>query len=380
MSEAPIPYGRQWVDETDVAAVREVLLDDFLTTGPAVGRFEEALTAATGARHAVAVSSGTAAIHAMYFAAGIGPGTEIVTSPLTFAATANAALYLRARVRFADVEADTGNLDPACVASMLGDETRAIAPVDFAGHPADYAGLEELAGAHGIPLLADAAHSLGAQYRGRLVGTLACASALSFHPVKAVTTGEGGAVVTDDDELATAAARFRTHGVRRDRDLAAAEGEWFYEQLDLGYNYRLTDIQAALGTSQLRRLSAFLARRREIAARYAEALADVEGLELPVQRDGVVHAWHIYVVRVRDAARRRTFFERLHALGLRVQVHYIPVYWHPYYRDLGFRPGLCPVAEDFYARAVSLPIFPRLTDTQLEFAIEQVRRAARETL
>jgi UDP-4-amino-4,6-dideoxy-N-acetyl-beta-L-altrosamine transaminase len=375
-----LPYGRQWIDETDVEAVREVLLSDFLTTGPAVARFEEGLCAATGARHAVALNSGTSALHAMYFAANVGEGTEIVTSPLTFAATGNAALYLGANVRFADVSPDTGNIDPAAAAEEVTDRTRAVVAIDFAGHPADYGPLASVAERAGALVLADAAHSLGAECQGRRVGTLASASVLSFHPVKAITTGEGGAVVTDYADLGTRAARFRTHGIIRDPSAQVREGAWYYEQLDLGYNYRLTDIQAALGLSQLRRLEAFVARRRAIAARYDEALGEAPGLELPAVRPGVLPAWHLYIVRVRDASRRRPFFERLQALGLGVQVHYIPVYWHPFYQALGYRRGLCPIAEDFYARAVSLPMFPRLSDEDVDSAIDRVLQAARETL
>lgn len=376
-----IPYGRQAVDEDDIEAVAAVLRGDYLTTGPAIGAFEGALSQATGARHAVAVNSGTSALHAMYFGAGIGPGHEIITSPLTFAATANAALYLGASVRFVDVDMATGNLDPGGVEAAITERTRAIVAIDYAGQPADYDALREIASDRGLLLLADAAHSLGASDRGRSVGTLADASALSFHPVKPITTAEGGAVVTDDDELASRAARFRTHGVTREADhLERHDGPWFYEQHDLGYNYRLTDLQAALGRSQLGRLEAFLSRRRAIAARYGDALADLQPLELPTVRDGVLPGWHLYVVMVRDASRRRAFFERLQKLGLGVQVHYIPVYLHPYYRRLGFRPGICPVAEDRYARSISLPIFPALDDDQLDSVIERVRSAVEGVL
>jgi perosamine synthetase len=376
-----IPYGRQSIDEEDIAAVTNVLRSDFLTTGPAIPAFERAITSATGAPHAVAVNSGTAALHAMYFAAGIGPGDEIITSPLTFAATANAALYLGATVRFADVDAATGNIDPARVEEQLRPRTRAIVAVDYAGQPADYASLRAIAEPNGLSLLADAAHSLGATDRGRSVGTLADASAFSFHPVKPITTAEGGAVVTADRELAARAARFRTHGISRDdAEMARSDGPWFYEQHDLGFNYRLTDVQAALGTSQLRHLDDFIARRREIAARYDSELRDVTGLELPTVRAGVSPGWHLYVVMVRDPATRRPFFERLTALGLAVQVHYIPVYAHPYYRRLGFEPGLCPVADDRYARSISLPIFPRLSDEQLTSVIDRVRTAAADVL
>jgi UDP-4-amino-4,6-dideoxy-N-acetyl-beta-L-altrosamine transaminase len=377
-----IPYGRQSVDEEDIAAVTAVLRSDFLTTGPAIPRFEKALAEATGATHAVAVNSGTAALHAMYFAAGVGPGDEVVTSPLTFAATANAARYLGATVRFADVDAATGNLDPASVEPLLNERTRAVVAIDYAGQPAEYDVLRAVIGERPIALLADAAHSLGAADRGRPVGTLATASSLSFHPVKPITTAEGGAVVTDDSALAMRVRQFRTHGMVHDpvRLERPDEGPWFHEQHDLGFNYRMTDVQAALGSSQLRHLEAFIRRRREIAERYQNAFADLDGIETPVVRDGAEPGWHLYVVLVRDATRRRAFFERLRTLGLWVQVHYIPVYHHPYYRRLGYEPGLCPVAEDRYARSISLPVFPRLTDEEVDRVIEAVGRTARELL
>lgn len=371
-----IPYGRQWISEEDIAAVADVLRSDFVTTGPAVPRFEQALAETTGARHAVAVNSGTSALHAMYAAAGIGPGDEIVTSPLTFAATANAALYLGAGVRFVDVQEDTGNIDPSLVEAAITPRTKAIVAVDYAGHPADYDELRDIADRHGLLMLADAAHSLGAAYHGAPVGTLAHASALSFHPVKPITTAEGGAVVTDDADLAERAARFRTHGITSDPALVApGEGAWYYEQLDLGYNYRLTDVQAALGLSQLGRLPAFIAKRREIAAFYLQALADLDELRLPGVHAGAEPGWHLFVIRVRDAAQRRPLFDRLRESGLGVQVHYIPVYWHPYYQRLGYARGLCPVAEEFYGAAMSLPIFPRLPDEMAQEVVARVVEA-----
>lgn len=381
MSERPLPYGRQWIDDDDVAAVVAVLRSDFLTTGPAVVDFEQALSDATGAKHAVAVSSGTSALHAMYFAAGVGSGDEVVTSPLTFAATANAALFLGATVRFADVSPDTGCLDPISVKSAMSEATRLVCAVDYAGHPADYDGLGSVAGTRGVTLVADAAHSLGATLDGRAVGTLATASTLSFHPVKPITTAEGGAVLTDDYEFAERAAMFRNHGMIRDPErMDRSDGPWHHEQHELGNNYRLSDLHAALGRSQLRRLDSFVSRRRVIARRYLEALADVDGIELPVVRLGVEHGWHLFVLRVADAARRRPFFERLHDLGIRAQVHYIPVHHHPYYRRLGYEPGICPVAEDFSARALSLPLFPLMDDVDVGRSIGAVRQAALEIL
>ena len=374
-----IPYGRQWVDDDDIAAAIEVLRSDYLTTGPAVARFEEAITGVTGAEHAVAVNSGTSALHAMYAAAGIGPGDEIVTSPLTFAATANAALYLGAHVRFVDVEPDTGNLDPARIEDAITERTKAIVPVDFAGHPADYDRIRPIADRHGVQLLADAAHSLGATYKGRNVGTLADASEFSFHPVKPITTAEGGAVVTNDPELARRAARFRTHGITKDADDLehTDEGPWWYEQHDLGFNYRLTDVQAALGTSQVQKLGRFIDRRRAIAAAYDSTLADLDGIERPARRENVEPGWHLYVIRTRDPAQRRPLFERLRASGLGVQVHYLPVYWHPYYAALGFRRGECPNAEAFYASAISIPMYPRMTDDDVDAVAERLRAGVR---
>jgi UDP-4-amino-4,6-dideoxy-N-acetyl-beta-L-altrosamine transaminase len=381
MSDRSLPYGRQSVSAEDVAAVAEALESDYLTTGPAVAAFEAALARACGSRHAVAVSSGTAALHAAYFAAGLGPGDEIVTSPLTFAATANAALYLGAGVRFADVDPEHGLIDPDAARAAVTPRTRLLVGVDFTGQPADYAALGRVADDGGATVVADAAHSLGATRDGRPAGSLAHLSATSFHPVKLVTTAEGGAVITDDEAAAVRARRFRSHGFEHDRErMEEPEGPWSQEMHDLGFNYRLSDLHSALGLSQLRRLDGFVARRRELAGRYRRELADVAALRLPAEAPGVRSAWHLFVVRVAEASRRRPFFERLRELGLGVQVHYRPVYLHPYYRRLGYPRGLCPVAEDFYSRCLSLPLYPGLSDDDVASVVERVRRAARETL
>ena len=381
MTHPALPYGRQWVDDDDIAAVTAVLRGDFLTTGPSVAAFESALCEATTARFAVACNSGTSALHMMYAAMGVGEGDEIVTSPLTFAATANAAHYLGARARFVDVCEDTGNIDPERIAEAMTPRTRLIVAVDYAGHPADYDALARIAEAHGIPLVADAAHSLGASYRGRPVGTLAAATEVSLHPVKPVTTGEGGAVLTSDVEVAKRAARFRTHGISRDpAELSRDEGPWYHEQLDLGFNYRMTDIQAALGQSQMRRLGAFIDRRQAIAQRYLQELADLEGVRLPTERADVRSGWHLFVLRTSDPAHRRPLFERLRALGLGVQVHYIPVYRHPWYQQNGYADVRCERAEAFYARSISLPIFPKMTDDDISSSIERIRQAVTEVV
>jgi dTDP-4-amino-4,6-dideoxygalactose transaminase len=327
------------------------------------------------------LSSGTAALHALYAAMGIGRGDVVVTSPLTFAATANAAVYLGARVEFADIDPSTGLIDPAAADALMSTSVRLIVGVDYAGLPADYDALQPLADKAGATLLADAAHSLGARDHGREVGTLAHGTVLSFHPVKIITSGEGGAVLTSDGSLRESVARFRSHGIQRDPDqMRRSDGAWYHEMVSLGYNYRMTDIQAALGGSQLRKLDHFLRRRRDIAGRYDVELSDVPGLDLPGRREGTEPAWHLYVVRVVEKDRRRAFFDALRRQGLGVQVHYLPVYRHPFYEDLGYRSGLCPVAEDFYARAVSLPIFPAMTESDVDRVVDTVHRTAAEIL
>lgn len=381
MSERFLPYGRQWVDDDDVEEVVEALRSDFLTTGPAVQRFEEALAEFTGTYRAVAVNSGTAALHAAYYGAGLQSGEEIITSPLTFVATGNAALYLGGSVRFVDVEPDTGNIAPAAVDAVVNHRSKLLVPVDYAGHPADYDALNVIARQRGLTVVADAAHSVGATYRERNVGCLADVTTLSFHPVKALTTAEGGAVLTNNAAFAARAEQFRSHGVTRERArLTRDDGPWYYEMHDLGFNYRISDINCALGLGQLRRLPAFLQRRREIAKAYNEAFADLPGVILPVARKDSDSAWHIYVLRVAEPQRRRVLFEYLRGKGLGVQVHYIPVYWQPYYQELGFKQGMCPNAEDFYSRAVSLPLFPKMSDSDVGWVIDIVRQAAHEVL
>ena len=372
-----LPYGRQQLDDADVAAVVECLRGDWLTTGPRVEEFEQRVAERVGVRHAVAVSSGTAALHAAVFAAGLGPGDEAVVPPLTFAATANAVLYQGATPVFADVRPDTLTLDPARVLEKLTARTRAIVAVDFAGHPADLDELRELARAHGLVLLDDAAHALGAEYRGRPVGGQADLATLSFHPVKHVTTGEGGMVVTDDAALAERARRFRNHGITTGAAERFQSGEWFYEMTDLGFNYRLTDLQCALGLSQLDKLDRFLARRASIAARYRGALGRLPGVALQAVAPDVRHAWHLFPLLLdleHLAADRRAIFTALRAEGIGVNVHYIPVYWHPYYQRLGYPKGLCPVAERAYERLLTLPLFPAMEDRDVEDVVAAVEK------
>ncbi|MER5319632.1 DegT/DnrJ/EryC1/StrS family aminotransferase [Streptosporangium roseum] len=366
-----LPYGRQSIDERDIEGVLSVLTGDWLTTGPAVGAFEAELAAWTGGVPCVSVTSGTAALHTAYAAAGVGPGDEVVTSPITFVATAATAAMLGARVVFADVEEDTANLDPAAVKAVTGPRTRAVTAVDYAGHPAEYDALREIAARAGAVVVGDAAHSVGSSYRGRPVGALADLTTFSFFPTKTITTAEGGAVATADEELLRRARRFRNHGLVRDPEEQREpdEGDWHQEVHAFGLNYRLPDVLCALGISQVRRLGEFKARRDRLVARYNEALSGLAGLRLPARRPHVDPAWHLYAVRVLDG-RRREVYERMRQSGIGVQVNYLPAYRHPVFADMGYRRGMCPAAEEFYARQLSLPLFPDLTDSDQDRVIE----------
>lgn len=370
-----IPYGRQSIDESDVKAVTEVLRGDWLTTGPAVTEFEAAVEVICGTP-AVAVTSGTAALHVAYAAAGVGAGDEVITPPMTFVATQATAIALGASVRFADVEPDTGNIDSGSVAALVTERTRAIVAVDYAGHPADLDELRAIADQYGLLLIEDAAHSIGSTYRGRPVGSIADLTTLSFFPTKNVTTGEGGAVTSPSPDLVERAKLFRNHGLVRDpaQFRISGEGRWHQEVQEFGLNYRLPDILAALGTSQLARLSRFKKRRAEIHAAYNELLIGTDGIRVPIQREYVEPMWHLYALRVLDGQRRRVFDE-LRDAGIGVQVNYIPAYWHPAFEDLGYHRGLCPNAESFYEQELSLPLHPELTDQQVEFVADTVRKA-----
>ncbi|WP_199430822.1 DegT/DnrJ/EryC1/StrS family aminotransferase [Qaidamihabitans albus] len=369
-----LPYGRQSVTEEDIAAVTEVLRGDWLTTGPAVTRFEADLAGHTGGNPAVAVTSGTAALHVAYAAAGVGPGDEVVVSPMTFVATAATAALQGAEVVFADVEPDTGNLAPAAARAALTERTKVVAAVDYAGHPAELDELRAVADSSGALLLEDAAHSVGGSWQGRPVGSMADLTTFSFFPTKNLTTAEGGAVVTPAGPLLERARAFRNHGLVRDRAAQRHpdEGAWHQEVHEFGLNYRLPDVLCALGSSQLRRLGEFGRRRAEIHARYDGGLADVAEVRTPVTRPGAEVMWHLYALRVLDG-RRRALYEHLRGAGIGVQVNYIPAYWHPVFEDLGYRRGLCPAAEGFYREQLSLPLFPDLTDADVDRVIEEIR-------
>jgi perosamine synthetase len=375
-----LPYGRQSISEDDIQAVVDVLRSDWLTTGPKVAEFEEALAGQVGAKYAVAFSSGTAALHGAAFAAGLKPGDEAITSPLTFAATANCLLYQGARPIFADVSPDTLNLDPDRLAERITNKTRAILPVDYAGHPADLDPILVLAERHGLTVIEDACHALGAEYKGRRTGSIAHMSVFSFHPVKHVATGEGGMVTTDSADLAESLRRFRNHGISSDARQRQASGKWHYEMVLLGFNYRLTDIACALGLSQLRELEPNVARRRVIAARYAAAFRNLRGVIAPSVRTAVNPAWHLYPIRVNPAqlnTDRSHVFRALRAENIGVNVHYIPVHLHPYYRDqFGYKGGEYPVTETAYEQLISLPMFHGMTDQDVEDVIAAVGKVS----
>lgn len=373
-----LPYGRHLVDDDDVAAVVDALRSDWLTTGPRVGEFERAVAARAGAGHAVAVSSGTAALHAAMHVLGIGPGDEVVVPSLTFAATANCVLYQGATPVFADVDPETLLLSPAAAAARITSRTRAVIAVDFGGQPCDYDGLRDVTTAREVQLVADGCHALGATDRGRPVGSLARLTAFSFHPVKHVTTAEGGALVTDDGELAGGARVFRNHGITTDHHERERSGSWTYDMVTLGYNYRLSDLQCALGLSQLHKLPGWLARRRALAARYDQLLVDAPGVRPLATRAGVEHAYHLYVVRLEDPTRRDAVLRALRARGVGANVHYRPVHLHPYYRErLGTAEGLCPAAEDAWRRLISLPMFPAMSDEDVDRVVEALGAALR---
>lgn len=381
MIDKYLPYSTQWIEEDDIDAVVDVLRGTYLTTGPTIDAFERAFAEYVGAPYAVAFSSGTAALHAAMLAAGIGPGDEVITTPMTFAATSNAVLYAGGEPVFADIRPDTYNIDVADVERKITSRTKALLPVDYTGQPADLGPLRELADQYRLLLIEDAAHALGATYRGRRVGSIADMTIFSFHPVKHITTGEGGMVTTHREDLAERLRLIRSHGIVRDpTKWSKNEGPWYYEMHDLGYNYRMTDIQAALGLSQLKKLDRFIALRKKYAAMYNAAFADNDALIVPYQSPDGSSSWHLYVLRLRLEAlsiTRREIFEALIRENIGVHVHYIPVYWHPYYAGLGYRRGLCPEAERHYEAIITLPLYPKMTERDVIDVIDAIDRIVR---
>lgn len=376
--ETVLPYGRQEINDEDIEAVVEVLKSDWLTTGPKVGEFEEAFAEFVGSSHAVAVSNGTAALHASLFALGVSAGDEIIVTPMTFAASANAAVYLGAKPVFADVDPNTLLLDPNTIETQITNKTKGIVAVDYAGQPCDYDAIYAIANKYDLFVLDDACHAIGGSYKNRPVGTLADANTFSLHPVKHMTTGEGGVITTNDDEIAQNMRIFRNHGITTDHRQRAEQGGFFYEMVQIGFNYRITDFQCALGLSQLNRLAGWVKKRQAIATMYDDALGSIRAVQALHVSEDISHAYHLYMVQFdldQLSVDRNQIFNALRAEGIGVNVHYIPVHLHPFYKNtFGTGFGDCPVAETAYDRIVTLPIFPQMSNSDVEDVLTAIQK------
>jgi UDP-4-amino-4,6-dideoxy-N-acetyl-beta-L-altrosamine transaminase len=368
-----IPYGRQWVDSSDIREVIKVLKSDWLTQGPKIKEFEDALCKHTGAKYAVAVSSGTAALHISCLAASIKRGDEVITSPITFVASANSILYCGGKPVFADIQKDTVNIDPEEIKKKINPNTRAIIPVHFAGHPCDLEEIKEIAEKHNLLIIEDASHALGAEYKKSKIGSCKYSdmTVFSFHPVKHITTGEGGVVLTNQKNLYESLLLFRNHGITKDKKkMTKFNGPWYYEMQTLGFNYRITDFQCALGISQLKKLDKYITRRRKLVSIYNKELSKIDKIILPVEKPYVKSSWHIYYIRLKDASKRRLIFEELQKSNIGVQVHYIPVHLQPYYqKNFGFKSGDYPEAEDYYRSTITLPLYPKMINSEIQYVI-----------
>ncbi|MBQ6696819.1 MAG: UDP-4-amino-4,6-dideoxy-N-acetyl-beta-L-altrosamine transaminase [Lachnospiraceae bacterium] len=374
-----IGYGRQYIDEEDIAAVVAALTSPAITCGPRISELEQKLCEVTGAKYAVAVSNGTAALHVAAMAAGIGEGDEVIVSPITFAASANCVLYCGGKPVFADISPETYNIDPTSIRKLITPKTKAIVAVDFTGQAVELEEIREICQEYNLTLIEDAAHAIGTKYNGRPVGSVADMTTFSFHPVKTVTCGEGGAVTTNDEEMYKKLLLYRAHGITRDEEqmVHPTDARWYYEQVELGYNYRLTDIQAALLMSQLKKLPAFSARRKQIVKKYNEAFADMPEILVQKEIEASDTTRHLYILRLNLEllhCDRRQFFDAMVAENIVPQVHYIPVYWHPYYEKLGYEKGLCPNAEKLYEEMLSIPLFYAMTDEDVEDVIRAVKK------
>lgn len=373
-------YGRQWVDEEDVSAVANILRGDYLTCGPAVSEMERSLEKYTGAKYAVAVSNGTAALHCACIAAGVGPGDEVITTPITFAASANCALYCGAKPVFADINPETYNIDPESIRAHITDKTKAVVAVDFTGQAVDVEKIRAICDEFNLIFIEDAAHSIATKYNGQQVGSLADITTFSFHPVKTITGGEGGACLTNDEVLYKKLVLAHTHGITHDESMmegAPHEGPWYYEEISLGYNYRITDFQAGLITSQMKKLDRFAARRKEIVNRYNEAFKSIPEIIVQKEIPESDTCRHLYIIRLdldKLNCSRREFFDAMSAENVQCQIHYVPVYWFPYYQHLGYERGLCPQAEEVYKGIMSIPLYPKMTDEDVEDVIKAVKK------
>lgn len=373
-----IPYGHQWVDENDIREIIKVLKSDWLTQGPKIKEFEDALCKYTGAKYGVAVSSGTAALHIACLAAGIKPGDEVITSPITFIASANCVLYCGGKPIFADIQENTVNIDLEEIKKKINRKTKAIIPVHFAGHPCDLEEIKEIAEKQNLLVIEDASHALGAEYKNSKIGSCKYSdmTIFSFHPVKSITTGEGGAVLTDRKDLYERLLLFRNHGITKDKEkMTKLDGPWYYEMQELGFNYRLTDLQCALGISQLKKLDKFIERRREIVSIYNKELSGINEIILPIEKPYVKSSWHIYYIRLKDSKKRKSVFEKLRKSDLGVQIHYIPVHLQPYYRGkFGYKAGDYPKVEDYYRSTITLPLYPKMTDGEIQYVVDILKR------
>lgn len=375
----PLSYGRQFIDDEDIQAIIDTLKSDYLTCGPRTTQLEQRLCDITGAKYCVAVSNGTAALHIAALAAGIGPGDEVITTPITFAASANCALYCGARPVFADINPHTYNIDPVSILAHITPRTKAVVAVDFTGQAVELDEIRAICREHGLILIEDAAHSIGTRYKGQPVGSLADMTTFSFHPVKTVTAGEGGAVTTNSKELYDKLVLLHAHGITRDRSqmVHPTDDPWYNEQAAYGFNYRMTEIQAALLMSQLNKLEQFSRRRREIVEMYDTAFSRIPQLQLQQEIPASETTRHLYILRLRSemlSCTRREFFDAMGAEGIHSQVHYMPVYWHSYYESLGYEKGLCPQAERYYQEVMSLPLYYSLTDQDVEDVIHIVSK------
>ncbi|HIE59000.1 MAG TPA: UDP-4-amino-4,6-dideoxy-N-acetyl-beta-L-altrosamine transaminase [Persephonella sp.] len=372
-----IPYGKQLIEDDDIQAVLEVLKSDFITQGKKIPEFEKALAEYCGSKYAVVFNSGTSALHGAYFATGLEKDDEFITTPITFVATSNAGLYLKAKPIFVDIEADTGNIDVSKIEEKITNKTKLISVVHYAGHPVNMEKIKQIAEKYNLKVVEDACHALGAMYKEEKIGSCKyCdATVFSFHPVKHITTGEGGAVLTNDEKVYEKLLMFRNHGITKDKNklINTQEGDWYYEMQILGFNYRMTDIQASLGISQLKKLDRFIKKRREIAKIYNQAFKNIPYFDIPIEKEYAFHSYHLYPIRLKKdyKDKKADIFKALRDNGIGVQVHYIPVYWQPYYQKIGYEKGLCPKAEDFYQREISLPIFPAITDNDVNYVIQK---------
>ncbi len=371
-----IPYGKQSITTEDIESVIAALKSDFLTTGPLVDKFEDAIAGYTKSEYAVAVSSGTAALHATMYALEIGPGDEVIVPPITFAATANSVCFQGGTPIFVDVEPDTLLIDPLKIEKKITKKTKAIIGVDYTGQPCDWDLLKQIAHEHNIALVADSCQALGAEYKGIKVGSLADLTVFSFHPVKHITTGEGGMITTDNEKFAQRMRLFRNHGISTDFRQRERQGSWFYEMMDLGYNYRLTDIQCALGLTQLKRLSDFLKRRRQIAHKYDTVFRGMNSISPLRNNKNSLHSYHLYVIKIdTNIISRPSAFAKLRLKGIGVNVHHIPVHLHPFYqKTFGYTKGLCPVAEHAYEKILSLPMWPGMKTVDIKKVIHEVKK------